>query len=158
MPKVTIKEDSSGKFVQTDGKIVRPVDSTLYDTGDSVDAQFCKGTIIYGIGKDDSCKRGEYKEAWFDTGVDSNLYNENNLNEVEQGYRKLLSDYPVLYENGKFSFTNVRTEHTKLVDDDNTQLHEAFRNLLSEDNEQILNEEDMSSLDDFIKNPDSEEE
>lgn len=157
MAKVVIKEDDNGKYIQTDGKVVRPVDSSEYTEGNSVDVQFCKGTIIYGVGKDENCKRGEYKEAWFDTGVSINESNDS-VTDVEDGYRKLLEDYPVIYEDGKFSFNNVRSEHTKLVNEDNTQFHEALRNLLPEDNENILSEDDIVGLDVFIKNSDDEDE
>ena len=161
MPKVTIKEDNQGKYVRVDGKVVRPIESSRYNEGESVDAQTCSGTIIYGLGKDESCKRGEYKEAWFETGLtnESVDLNEDVAHEVEQGRRDLLDDYPVVYEDGKFSFTTVKKEHNRLVSEGNTKIREAFRVLLSnhDGDKPLLTEDDLNSLMDYDKFDENED-
>lgn len=161
MPKVTVKEDGKGKYIQMDGNIVRPIETSQYNEGDNIDAQSCSGTIIYGLGKDENCKRGEYKEAWFETGLTNETVNlnENEVNYVEQGRRDLLEDYPIIYEDGKFAFTRVRKEHNRLVSEGNTKIREAFRSLLNvrEGDEPLLTEDDLDSFMDYDKLDESED-
>lgn len=161
MPKLVVRSDESGLYFQTENKIIRPVNDTTFNENDTVDIKHCSGTILYGVGKSDNCGRGEYMEAWFDTGLtrdnleggDTNL-----LESIVEGRKTLLNDYPILMNDGKFSFNETREEHNKLVIDGKTSLHEAFRNLLNVDDVVELTEDDLKSfMDNDIIDNDGEE-
>lgn len=149
MPKLIVRADTSGVYIQTENKIVRPVDTTVFKESDSVETKHCSGTILYGVGKSENCRRGEYMEAWYDTGVTrENLDSAESelLETVVDGRRELLNDYPILMNDGKFSFNETREEHNKLVSDGKTTLHEAFRNLLNVEDTVELTEDDLKSF------------
>lgn len=140
MPK--IREDSKGKYFVSEGQIVRPVDSTRYEVDTSVDASQCKGTPIYGVGKDESCGRGEYLEAWFDTGLESNVHsslNEGKIDEndpllkVEEVQRMVLEDYPITYIDNKVSFVTIKNSHKEIVESGNSSIAKALKESLSDE-------------------------
>ena len=140
MPK--IREDSKGKYFVSEGQIVRPVDNTQYEVDTSVDASQCKGTPIYGVGKDESCGRGEYLEAWFDTGLESNVHsslNEGKIDEndpllkVEEVQRMVLEDYPITYIDNKVSFVNIKNSHKEIVESGNSSIAKALKESLSDE-------------------------
>lgn len=69
-----IKRDKEGLYVFVEGWIARPDKlvslmtdkplTTSFKDGDSVLAHHFGGSQRVGVGKDDSCKRGEYLEYW----------------------------------------------------------------------------------------------
>jgi len=138
MPK--IREDNKGKYFVSEGRIVRPVENTSFESDTSVDASQCKGTPIYGVGKDDSCGRGEYLEAWFDTGLESSVHSslvEGKINEddpllkVEDVQRMILEDYPISYVDNKVSFVTIKNNHKEVVDNGNSSIAKALKESLS---------------------------
>lgn len=140
MPK--IREDNKGKYFVSEGQIVRPVDSTQYEVDTSVDASQCKGTPIYGVGKDENCGRGEYLEAWFDTGLESNVHsslNEGKIDEndpllkVEEVQRMVLEDYPITYIDNKVSFVNIKNSHKEIIESGNSSIAKALKESLSDE-------------------------
>lgn len=137
MPKV--REDDRGKYFVSEGQIVRPVDRTEYQLDESVDATQCKGTPIYGVGKDDTCGRGEYLEAWFDTGLESNVHSslqegvidkDDPLLKVEETQKVILEDYPINYIDNKVSFVMIKNDHKEIVDSGNSAIAKALKESL----------------------------
>lgn len=140
MPK--IREDNKGKYFVSEGQIVRPVEDTQYELDQSVDASQCKGTPIYGVGKDDTCGRGEYLEAWFDTGLESNVHSslmEGEINEddpllkVEETQRVILEDYPIKYVDNKVSFVMIKNSHKEVVESGNSSIVRALKESLNDE-------------------------
>jgi len=160
MPKLMVRSDESGLYIQTENKIVRPVHTSNFKESESVETKHCSGTILYGVGKSESCGRGEYMEAWYDTGIMTNNTSGDDelLESIVEGRKTLLHDYPILMNNGKFSFSETREEHNKLVKEGKTTLHEAFRKLLNVDDAVDLTEDDLKSFmsNDIVEDEDSE--
>ncbi len=140
MPK--IREDSYGKYFVSEGRIVRPVDETQFELETSIDASQCKGTPIYGVGKDESCGRGEYLEAWFDTGLENSVHTsliEGKLEEddpllkVQDVQRMILEDYPITYIDNKVSFVTIKNNHKEVVESGNSTIAKALKESLTDD-------------------------
>lgn len=64
----TVKEDKIGVYVNSGGYIARPVGKTRYKKSDVIKAHHFGGSPLHGIGKDETCKRGEYLETWLGCG------------------------------------------------------------------------------------------
>lgn len=138
MPKSLIREDDQGKFIQVHGVVVRPVNGTSHDIGDNIDVQKCTSTIIYGVGKDDNCGRGEYNEAWYDTGVAIN----NESPSFSELHEQILKDYPVVIKDGKFSFAEVKSQHKKILEEGSSQIQQAMKTFL-DDGDYTLSVDDI---------------
>lgn len=67
----TVKQDEIGVYVSSGGYIARPVTKTRFKKGDKVRNNHFGGSPLHGIGKDETCKRGEYLETWLGCGVTS---------------------------------------------------------------------------------------
>ena len=65
----TIQEDQYGLYVSAGGWKTRPYGETRYKAGDKVKTHHYGGSCRAGVGKDESCKRGEYLEYWVTTGL-----------------------------------------------------------------------------------------
>ncbi len=63
-----IKKDEYGLNVQAGGYNARPVQVSIFVEGDKVDTHHFGGTIKAGVGKNQSCKHGEYLETWCTNG------------------------------------------------------------------------------------------
>lgn len=128
-----IQKDDQGYYAIVDGQIVRPYhDSTMFNEGEDVVAKQCAGTPCYGFGKDDTCGRGTYLEAWMNTGVTKEMKDSDDLSVQEQVkvneafYERIKPDYPIT-EGEKFSFTEVKKKHRVLVENKDTVILRAIR-------------------------------
>lgn len=68
----TIKSDFLGLYVAAGGYAARPLGETQFKEGDEVKTHHFGGSIRAGVGKDSSCKRGQYLEEWTTTGFSTN--------------------------------------------------------------------------------------
>jgi len=75
-----IRRDEHGLYLATDGCKCRPVGDTQFKEGDNVPARHRPQTICAGVGKDKTCKRGQYLETWTTTGC---LWNESPDDEAD---------------------------------------------------------------------------
>lgn len=65
-----IREDKIGLYANSGGYIARPRDGvTRFKKGDRVKDNHFGGSPLHGIGKDETCKRGEYLETWIGCGM-----------------------------------------------------------------------------------------
>lgn len=71
MSKAVIKEDKYGLYIEASGYISRPVAETLFEVGETVETHHHSQTSYQGVGKDETCKRGQYLEVWAHTGMAS---------------------------------------------------------------------------------------
>lgn len=129
-----IQKDNQGYYYAiVDGQIVRPYHrTTTFNEGDDVIAKQCAGTPCYGVGKNDTCGRGVYLEAWMSTGVTREM-RESDDPEVqelarvnEEFYARVKPDYPIA-EGEYFSFSDVKKKHRVLVENKDTVILRAMR-------------------------------
>jgi len=59
-----IKSDEYGLHVQAGGWKSRPVYESQFTEGDEVKTHHYGGSMRVGVGKDKTCKRGQYLELW----------------------------------------------------------------------------------------------
>lgn len=66
----TVKQDQIGLYIAAGGYCARPLPNkpTRFKPGDKVKTHHFSGSTKAGVGKDSSCKRGEYLEYWITTG------------------------------------------------------------------------------------------
>lgn len=65
-----IHKDKFGLWVAADGLVARPLSvQTRFFEGTRVKTYHFGGSTTAGIGKDSSCKRGQYLEEWTTTGL-----------------------------------------------------------------------------------------
>ena len=69
--KAVVKEDKYGIYIEASGYIARPVAETLFEIGEEVDTHHHSQTCYQGVGKDETCARGQYLEVWCHTGMSS---------------------------------------------------------------------------------------
>jgi len=136
-----VREDSDGKYIISEGKVIRPIDESEYETDSDVVVSPCKDTPIYGVGKNGTCKRGEYCEAWYDTGLNSDMHKtliesenpDESLTEVTDIQKQLLQDYPITKnQDGNISFAEIRKEHKELLQRGDGVVFNALKESLSD--------------------------
>jgi hypothetical protein len=88
-----IREDEFGLYVSSGGYAARPVSSTRFAKGDTVKAHHHGGSPLHGVGKDDTCGKGEYLETWLSTGMS----NEQTKDQVEWYMNYGKSTYPLMF-------------------------------------------------------------
>ena len=64
-----VLQDEIGLYVSASGYLSRPVNGTRFNKGDEVKTHHFSGTPLQGIGKDETCGRGEYLETWIHCGI-----------------------------------------------------------------------------------------
>lgn len=64
-----IKSDKLGLYVNGGGYVSRPKGKTQYNVGDEVKTYHFGGSVNVGVGKDDTCKKGQYLETWMTSGI-----------------------------------------------------------------------------------------
>ena len=62
-----IKKDENGLYVAAGGICARVFTKTKFKEGNRVATHHFGGTIFVGVGKNSSCKRGQYLEKWVTT-------------------------------------------------------------------------------------------
>lgn len=64
-----IKQDFIGLWVNAGGYIARPAGTTRFKVGEYVKTYHFGGSTKAGVGKDRTCRRGQYLENWVTTGT-----------------------------------------------------------------------------------------
>lgn len=88
-----IHEDKHGLYVSAGGWRSREVvrGTSQYKVGDEVKTYHFGGTIRCGVGKDDTCKRGQYHEYWITCGAMFDEIDEQTAEKI-QWYRELYEE------------------------------------------------------------------
>ena len=89
-----VREDKHGLHVSGEGWRCREVvpGTTRFKVGDVVKTHHFGGSVRVGVGKDETCKRGEYLEYWMTAGGCASSPLADDEGEVIQWYREQFSD------------------------------------------------------------------
>ena len=66
-----IRRDERGLYGHVGGWVARPCGGSRFTEGQNVKAAHFGGSTIIGVGKDETCRRGEYLELWGTAGLSS---------------------------------------------------------------------------------------
>ncbi len=77
---VIIRKDEHGLYARIGGYIVRPESRTKFVVDDRVKGFHFGGSTLFGVGKDEASKRGEYLEYWRSNSIGWKF--------TDQGYQK----------------------------------------------------------------------
>lgn len=70
-----VQKDEVGLYILSGGYFARPIKETHFKENDKIKTHHFSGTIIAGVGKDFSMKKGKYLEYWVATGIGNWEYN-----------------------------------------------------------------------------------
>jgi len=99
-----IRKDSIGLYVIAGGWICRRSNPTIFKEGDEGATHHFDGTVIAGVGKNNTCKRGQYIEYWCTAGIIAFEYenvSEEKLRETWDWYRTTQEHIVQLFERRK---------------------------------------------------------
>ena len=81
-----IRKDEIGLWCSVGGYVARPIGPTSFNEGESHKTHHVAGTTIAKIGKDKTCKRGQYLESWITTGIMSHEYEKYEQDYISMNY------------------------------------------------------------------------
>jgi hypothetical protein len=112
-----IQQDSIGLYGDNGSWIVRPINPTRYSVGYDIAEYHFGGTPLHGVGKDDSCKRGEYLEIWIGNGLSYECKTQDELIEAKVFYDNLITTKycEVLIPQAKYSGRTLRAANDKRI-------------------------------------------
>lgn len=102
-----VKSDKLGLYVHAGGWKSRPLSESRFKLGDDIKTHHYGGTILAGVGKDKTCKRGKYIEMWITT--DLSMDESSDLEEYQLAWRK--REALIMY--GHCHFEGVSMTHSE---------------------------------------------
>ncbi len=74
-----IKKDEMGLYAFVGGYVARPTKDSRFKEGDSVKGYHFGGSTNIGMGKDATCKKGQYLETWQSYGTLAHEYKQTSI-------------------------------------------------------------------------------